>query len=61
MTVEQILELLKTWAPNKVPTNELTPFEYGVLAGQQRQIDRLEQHMKRMEDKNGNTNYKTTK
>jgi len=58
MTVEQILELLKTWAPNKTQTDELTPFEYGVLAGQQRQIDRLEQYIKRMEDKHGNTNDK---
>jgi malonyl CoA-acyl carrier protein transacylase len=61
MTAEQILELIQKSAPNKVPTNELTPFEYGVLAGQQQQIDRLEQYIKRMEDKNGNTNYTTTK
>ena len=48
-TVEQVLELLKKWAPNKTPIDELTPFEYGVLAGMQQQINRLEAYIAKYE------------
>ena len=48
-TAEQVLELLKKWAPNRTPIDELTPFQYGELAGMQKQIDRLEAYIKQFE------------
>ena len=49
MTAQRIVDQLKSWLPNKIPVDPLTPFEYGVLAGQQMQIDKLEAFIKRLE------------
>lgn len=49
MTAQTIVETLKGWIPNKFPVDELTPFEYGVLAGQQMQIDKLEALLTQLE------------
>ena len=49
MTATKVLETLKGWIPNKLPVDELTPFEYGVLAGQQMQIDKLEAYIIQLE------------
>ena len=54
MTVEKVIELLQTWAPNQTPIDELTPFEYGELAGMQKQINRLKAYIDKVD-----TNIKT--
>ena len=40
-----VLELLEQWSPNEVPLVELTPYEYGVLAGKQLLINTLKQYL----------------
>ena len=47
-TAEAILELLKRWSPNEAPIDELTPFEYGVIAGKQILIRQLEAHIDKL-------------
>ena len=41
--------MMEEMLPNNLPTKELTPFEYGVLAGQQMMLDKVLANIKAQE------------
>ena len=41
MENQQIVQTLRDMLPKTLPTEELTPFEYGVLAGQQMMVNKI--------------------
>ena len=47
-----LLQWLDDYCPNKVPTSQLTEWEYGVLAGQRLLIEHIKYKLKVEENKN---------
>jgi len=45
------IQWLEEIAPNKTPTTELTPFEYGVLAGYRILVEQIKIKLEVKEDK----------
>lgn len=41
-----ILKLMSEMLPRKLPTTELSSFEYGVIAGQQMMYDTIQERLK---------------
>ncbi len=44
-----MIQMMKEMLPDTLPTKELTPFEYGVLAGQQMMLDKILMHLEVVE------------
>ena len=49
MMESQILKLIKGMIPNTLPTYEVSPFEQGILAGQQIMVNKVIEFLKSKE------------